>query len=71
MDNRIIGVALGLKEKVLDREVIIISKDINLRVKCDALDVGVEDYNADSVADSADSIYSGTSEVVVDDLYPS
>ena len=68
MDNRIIGVALGLQEKAeIGRKVIMISKDINLRVKCDALGVPSEDYNADSVAENASLIYGGTSEINFDD----
>jgi len=66
-DNRIMGVALGIMEKVKDHKVILVTKDINLRVKCDALNIKSEDYFADSVADNADAIYSGTREVVVND----
>jgi len=65
IDNRIIAVALGLKKEQPEREVILITKDINLRVKCDALCVVADDYNADSVADDANSIYCGTKEIVV------
>jgi PhoH-like ATPase len=68
MDNRIIGVALGLQEKAeIGRKIVMISKDINLRVKCDALGVMSEDYNADSVAENASLIYSGNSELIIDD----
>ena len=67
-DNRIISVALGIKEEVGDtRKVILVTKDINLRVKCDALGVNTEDYNADSVAENASSIYEGSKELDVDD----
>lgn len=67
-DNRIISVALGvMKERGPNHKVIVISKDINLRVKCDALGVYAEDYNTDSVAASPSSIYSGTVELSVDD----
>lgn len=74
VDNRIIGVALGLQKEYPDRKIAIITKDINLRVKCDALDVLAEDYNADSVAENANSIYEGAKELwvsgsVVDKIY--
>jgi len=67
-DNRIISVVLGLKKKESPkRKVALVTKDINLRVKCDALGVKAEDYNTDSVADSAEAIYSGVTEASVPD----
>ena len=66
IDNRLIGVALGLKSANESRSVTLITKDINLRVKCDALGVSVADYVADSVATNPSSIYSGYVSVVVD-----
>lgn len=64
-DNRIISVALGLKSDYPECKITLITKDINLRVKCDALGVVAEDYNADSVADSPKSIYEGTTDILV------
>lgn len=74
VDNRLIGVALGLKKEQPERTITLITKDINLRVKCDAIGVVTADYNADSVAESASSIYEGSIEVsvsseVIDKLY--
>lgn len=70
-DNRIISVALGIKEEISNaqesRKVILVTKDINLRVKCDALGVNTEDYNADSVAENASSIYEGCKELDIPD----
>jgi len=73
-DNRIISVALGLMKDHPRRKVTIVTKDINLRVKCDALEVYAEDYDTDSVADDANAIFSGFSEIVtttemIDNLY--
>lgn len=65
VDNRLISVALGLIKDHAERKVILITKDINLRVKCDALGVVTEDYNADSVAESPHSIYEGSKEIWV------
>lgn len=48
-DNRIIAVAQGLKEKNKKRPVIVVTKDINLRVKCDALGIQSEDYYKDYI----------------------
>ena len=48
-DNRIIAVALGLKARTKRKPVIVVSKDINLRVKCDALGLQSEDYYKDYI----------------------
>lgn len=67
-DNRIISVALGvMKDKGASHKVTVISKDINLRVKCDALGVYAEDYNTDSVASSPSHIYTGMTNLTVDE----
>jgi len=73
-DNRIISVALGLMKAAKNKRVAVVSKDINLRVKCDALGVIAEDYDTDAVADDASMIYSGWAEIAtssekIDELY--
>lgn len=66
-DNHIISVALGIKkESADDYKVSVVTKDINLRVKCDALSIYAEDYNSDAVIRDADSLYSGSTEISVD-----
>ncbi|MGL4392493.1 MAG: PhoH family protein [Fusobacteriaceae bacterium] len=49
MDNKIISVTLGIIKKNPDRKVIIITKDLNMRIKADALGIEVEDYETDKV----------------------
>ena len=49
-DNKIIASAVRLKDAHPDRKVSVITKDINLRVKCDALGVWAEDYYKDHIA---------------------
>ena len=51
-DNKIIEAALELKN-ISDDVVKVITKDINMRVKCDALGLEAEDYYKDHVDDSA------------------
>ena len=46
-DNRIISVALCVKSEIPSKSVKVITKDINLRVKCDALGISAEDYYKD------------------------
>ena len=43
-DNQIIATALSEKQKAPNRKVILVSRDINMRVKCDALGILTEDY---------------------------
>ena len=62
-DNKILGVALGLI--AAGKPVSLVTKDINLRVKSDALNIRSEDYNSDKVADNSDDIYSGFRELEV------
>jgi PhoH-like ATPase len=71
VDNKIINTALELKKS---RHVIIVSKDINLRVKCDALGIEAQDYIKDKIAKNVSSVYSGTeilnvNSEVIDELF--
>jgi len=66
-DNKIIACTLLNRKKHPDSEVILISKDINLRVKCDSLGVKSEDYLADHIEIPADKIYTGQIEVELTD----
>ena len=56
-DNRIISVAIGLSKT---KNVILITKDINLRVKCDTLGIKAQDYIKDKVTKDVQSIYNGS-----------
>lgn len=58
-DNEILGVTLSLKESIEDREVILVSKDINLRIKATALGLRAEDYHNDQVLDDASLLHTG------------
>lgn len=53
-DNIIIGCALHLAQD--KKGVYVITKDINLRVKCDAVGIGVEDYLKDRVEEDVDTL---------------
>ena len=48
-DNKIIAAAVAAKNKFSDQKILVITKDINLRVKCDALGIPAEDYYKDSL----------------------
>ncbi len=49
VDNRILAVALDVKESEPDTPCILVSKDVNLRIRADALDLAAEDYDQDRV----------------------
>ncbi len=65
-DNSILSAALALQEKVTDRHVMLISKDINLRIKAAIVGVPTEDYSNDQVLDDVSLLYSGTQELAPD-----
>jgi PhoH-like ATPase len=68
-DHRILNTALALAEREPRREVILVSKDINLRVKARALNLRAEDYQTVRVKD-VDHLYRGKSDVEVEDPEP-
>jgi len=63
MDNRILSVAKEVQHDYPDKEVILVTKDINMRIKADSLSIKVENYENDTV-DISD-LYSGNQEVMV------
>ena len=60
-DNQIIGVVMHLQRTYSKREVILVSKDINMRIKARAVGLPAEDYFNDKVLEDTDLLYSGTS----------
>lgn len=60
-DNQILSIAVGLKRK--GERVIFITKDINLRIKAEILDVPTQDYEKSKV--KIDELYSGWREIKV------
>jgi PhoH-like ATPase len=59
-DNQILGVVQALQEKHAPRQVVLVSKDINMRVKARALGLNTEDYRNDKTLDDLDLMYSGS-----------
>ncbi len=67
-DNQIIATALSEQEAApKSRKLVVVSRDINMRVKCDALGLLTEDYQAEQVLDKADGLYTGRAEILVDE----
>lgn len=65
-DNDILSVAIGLKKSKPDTTIILVSKDINLRIKAMVLGIYAEDYYNDQVLDDVDLLYLGSSELKAD-----
>ena len=65
-DNQILGVVRALQEQHPGREVVLVSKDINMRIKAHALGLPAEDYFNDQVLEDTDLLYSGILELPAD-----
>ncbi|WP_268608711.1 PIN domain-containing protein, partial [Escherichia coli] len=65
-DNQILGVVRALQEKYPQREVVLVSKDINMRLKARALGMAAEDYFNDHVLEDSDLMYSGVMQLPED-----
>jgi PhoH-like ATPase len=65
-DNEILGVVRHLQERYPRRHVILVSKDINMRIKARALGLAAEDYYNDKVLEDTDLLYTGVRELPAD-----
>lgn len=65
-DHRILNSTLKLMEDEPDKKIILVSKDINLRIKARALSIEAEDYETVQVQD-IDHLYKGKTEIKYDD----
>ena len=59
-DNQILGVVEALRQLHAPREVVLVSKDINMRVKSRALGLATDDYQNDKTLEDGDLLYSGS-----------
>lgn len=64
IDNLIIGTALYFKEKYPDKQVTLISKDTNVRIKADAVGINSENYETDTI--KFEELYTGWNPVEVE-----
>jgi PhoH-like ATPase len=58
VDHRILNAALGLQEEYPDKKVVLVSKDICLRLKAKALNLNAEDYETGKIK-NLDDLYTG------------
>jgi PhoH-like ATPase len=66
-DNQIICTAITEKNRQAPRKVIVVTRDINMRVKCDSLQLPTEDYVSDQIVDNIRKLYTGFSKHLVDE----
>lgn len=73
-DHRILNAALSLAQEHPDRKVILVSKDVNLRLKAKSLNLNAEDYLTGKVK-NVEGLYTGISTInglpgeIIDKLY--
>jgi len=63
MDNLILEVAIEVRDKYPDEETILVTKDVNMRVRGDALGLNATDYDEQNVR--VEELYTGSCEVLV------
>ena len=66
-DNQIIATALSERNSNPKRKVIVVSRDINMRVKCDSLGLDSLDYAFEQVVEDVSGLYTGFISHLVDD----
>jgi PhoH-like ATPase len=62
-DNQILGVVRALDLQYPERPVVLVSKDINMRIKARAIGLPAEDYFNDHVLEDTDLLYSGINQL--------
>jgi PhoH-like ATPase len=63
VDRRIISLAMHIRQQDKSRELVVVTKDVNLRLKADALGIAAEDYETDRHPDA--DVYTGWHELEV------
>ncbi|MDO5532970.1 PhoH family protein [Sutterella sp.] len=58
-DNSILATVEGVQAEFRDRAVVLVSKDINMRIKARTLGIPAEDYFSDKVLDDTDMLWTG------------
>ncbi len=65
-DNQILAVVMHLQHLHVKRHVVLVTKDINMRIKARALGIAAEDYFNDKVLEDTELLYSGMTELPAD-----
>lgn len=65
-DNLILAAVIELRDQNPERDVILVTKDINLRIKASIYGLAAEDYENDRALDDFSLLYTGATELPVD-----
>jgi len=65
-DNQILGVVRAMQDQLPDRQVVLVSKDINMRIKARTMGLPAEDYFNDQVLEDTDLLYTGVMQLPAD-----
>lgn len=65
-DNQILAVVRALEIEYSNRPIVLVSKDINMRIKARALGLPAEDYFSDHVMEDSDLLYTGLKQLPLD-----
>src|SRR4029077_12823882 len=65
-DNALLSQTLALAGEYPDARVVLVSKDINLRIKAAVLGIHAEDYYSDKTIEDADILYTGMTALSAD-----
>jgi PhoH-like ATPase len=74
-DHRILNTAMYVAEQYPKRKVVMVTKDINLRIKAKSLKLTAEDYETGKIKDVNEQLYTGRSEMdkvpaeVINEIY--
>jgi len=66
-DNMIIGTVLAEKQNFPNKKIVVVSRDINMRIKCDSLEIPVQDYTVGQVVQNSSLLHTGFTKHLVDD----
>jgi PhoH-like ATPase len=62
-DNKIVAIALRLKLE--GHDIVVISRDLNMRVKCDSFGIACHDYRPQEIIKSVDNLFDGSAKLSV------
>jgi PhoH-like ATPase len=65
-DNSILATTLAIQHQHPEMQIVLVSKDINMRIKASVLGIIAEDYHNDQVLDDVNLLYSGIQELPLD-----
>jgi|TARA_Y100000310_G_scaffold112746_1_gene111251 PhoH-like ATPase len=66
-DHVIIATATAVRELHRNRKTIVVSRDVNMRVICDSIGIGAEDYITEKAVSTSEELFQGFVEHLVDD----